>query len=196
MSISLIILLSLAALMIHSVLAAADSKSAAAPAMDPKVMEAMQPGPEHQQLAKLVGTWNVACSMWMKPDAEATQSKGTCVFRHILDRRFVQGDFSGSFMDKPFNGLAIIGYDRAAKRYVSTWCDSMATSFVCLKGTSSDNGRTITYAGDMVCPQQGPTTVRQVETHDSDSRFSLVMYQTPEGGKESKSMELVYTRRP
>lgn len=195
MSLALVILFTLA--VVAGVLAAAEPKFATDPktGLDPKIMEAMRPGPEHQRLAQLAGSWDVDCAMWMSPEAPVMQSRGTANYRVILDGRFVQADFSGSFQGQPFNGLSFLGYDRASKRYISTWCDSMATGFVCLSGTSEDDGRTIIYTGEIVCPQLGRTAVRQVETREQDC-FTIVMYQTPErGGGEFKSMELTYQRR-
>ena len=93
MTISLITLITIAALVALSALWAAEPKPAYAPGMDPKIMEAMQPGPEHQQLGKVAGSWDVSCSMWMYADAPVMESQGRSVFRTILDGRFLQADF-------------------------------------------------------------------------------------------------------
>lgn len=183
--------------MVSAVLAAAEPRPAtgAKPALDPRIAEAMQTGPEHQRLARLAGIWDVTCAMWMSPEAPVMESRGSATYRVILDGRFVQADFVGSFQGQRFTGLSLLGYDRAAQRHLSTWCDSMATNLVCLSGTSEDDGRTITYQGEMVCPQLGRTAIRQVETREQDDRFTIVMYQTPVGREEFKSMELTYERR-
>ena len=166
------------------------------PAMNPAVSEAMQPGPEHQQIGKVVGEWDVACTMWCQPGQPPDRSTGTDTFTSKYDGRYLKGKYTGSFRGQPFTGHTTKGFDRAAKRYFTTWCDNMGTGFVYLTGTSNDGGRTITYSGEMVCPISGPMSVRQVETHQSDDRFTIDMYQTPKsGGAESKSMELAYTRR-
>lgn len=172
------------------------SSSAGKPAIDPKVAECMKPGPEHQQIGKVVGEWDVACTMWMQPGQPPSKSTGSNTFTAKHDGRFIKGQFTGSFAEQPLTGHTTNGYDRAAKRYFTTWCDSMGTGFVYLTGTSNDQGKSITYSGEMVCPVSGPLSVRQVETHQTDDRFTIDMYQTPKsGGQESKSMELAYTRR-
>ena len=164
--------------------------------LDPALLELMRPGPEHAQLGKLAGTWDVDCTMWMMEGQDPVESTGRAVFTPVFDGRFVQCEFTGSFMGQPFHGRSTLGYDRAAKRYFSTWHDNMATGFVYLSGTSSDGGKTITYTGESVCPRMGPMSVRQEERHEADDRFTLVMYQKAKsGGQERKSMELVYTRR-
>lgn len=195
MTISLILLLALGTFVSVAVLSAAESKPPLATGIDPKFSDTMRPGPEHQQLAKLVGSWEVDCSMRMSPGAPVIESRGSSLFRAILDGRFLQADFSDIYQGQPFTGLSLMGFARASQRYVSTWCDSTSTGFICLQGTSTDDGRTITYVGEMVCPQLGRTTLRQVGTHEQDDRFTLVMYQTPDDQSEFKSMELVYRRR-
>ena len=97
-------------------------------------------------------------------------------------------------MGQPFQGHSLNGYDRGAKQYISVWYDSMGTGVTRLAGTSSDGGRTITYGGETVCPQDGLVQLRQIETHLSDDRFTLVAYQSKDG-KERKTMELTYLRR-
>jgi hypothetical protein len=170
--------------------------SSADPATDTKNLEAMQPGPEHEQLdQRLVGNWKVHCSLWMKPDASAMTSSGESNCKAILDGRFFRSDFSGTFQEKEYKGLSLIGYDRLTKKYVQTWCDSMSTTLVCLTGTSTDNGKTITFEGEIMCPHLGKSSIREIQRHDSDNRFTIVMYQKPENGSEFKSMELVYSRQ-
>src|SRR5688572_28248554 len=123
----LLITPALMALLSLSVLPAADDKSGAP---DAKAMELIKPGPEHQQLAKLVGTWDVACKMWMQPDAPPVDSKGSETFTTVFEGRFLQAKFEGSMMGQPFTGYSTMGYDRSAKRYVTTWHDSISTGLM------------------------------------------------------------------
>lgn len=177
-------------------MSSSSSQSSAQPAMNPALAEAMKPGPEHQQIGKVVGEWDVACTMWCQPGQPPEKSVGINTFTAKHDGRYVKGRYTGTFQGQPFTGHSTNGFDRAAKRYFTTWCDSMGTGFLYLTGTSADGGKTITYSGEMVCPISGPLFVRQVETHQSDDHFTTVMYQSPMGGgEESKSMELSYTRR-
>lgn len=161
----------------------------------PEALELMRPGPEHERLGKLAGTWSVDCTMWLAPGEDPVESTGRAVFSPVFDGRFVQCEFTGSFMGRPFHGRSTLGYDRVARQYFTTWHDNMATGFIYLTGTSDDGGRTITYTGESVCPRSGPISVRHIERHGSDDRFTLEMYQRPRnGGAETKNMELVYVR--
>ncbi len=175
-------------------LSAADDAKSHPPAMDPAAMEMMKPGPEHQALAKRVGTWDVVVKMWMQPDAPAQESKGTTKSTMILDGRYLQDDFTGTFMGQPFKGMGITGFDRMEKQYHTTWIDSMSTTMMQMSGTSDDNGKTVTSTGEMLCPMNKERIAfRQVEKRTSDDAFTVEMYNTV-NGKESKSMELSYTR--
>jgi hypothetical protein len=184
-------ILSLALLAIIGCAVAADQGSAAGRMPD---MTLMQPGAEHQALATVAGTWDVACTMWMDPAQPPTRSTGTAKLETILDGRYLRQDFTGEFMGQPFTGIGIEGYDRVKKAYTSTWLDSMSTGIMNMTGTSSDGGKTITYQGEFSCPMEnGQVKGRTVVTHPDDSTMLVTMYAT-RGGKESKSMELRYTR--
>ena len=78
--------------------------------------------------------------------------------------------------------------------YTSTWIDSMSTGVMHMDGTSSDGGKTITYAGDFSCPMEKTQIKgRSITTMIDDKTFMVTMFAT-RGGTESKSMELRYTR--
>ena len=162
---------------------------------DQAAMDLMQPGTEHAQLAKTIGTWKVAYTQWMKKGAEPTKATGQSIFTKLFDGRFIREEFTGDFQGKQFTGIGTMGFDRAAKRFVNTWYDSMGTGITSTNGTSGANGKDLVLRGTMTCPMRGEMNVRHVYAHQSDDKFTFTMYGESEG-KESKSMELVYTRKP
>lgn len=165
------------------------------PATNPAAMELMQPGPEHTRLAKTVGTWDVSVTHWPKPGEPPHQTKGTSTFVSVYDGRYLREEFTGDFNGKPFSGTGTIGYDRAAKHYVTTWYDSMGTGIAYLTGTGSPDSREVIYRGSMVCAgRPGTTQMRHVLVQETDDRFSITMF-SANNGPEQKSMELIYTRR-
>ena len=90
--------------------------------------EALEPGPEHKELAKLVGKWEVIGKFWMgTPDDGKAGPPGTSEFKSILGGRYIQQDFTGTFMGKPYTGMGVMGYDRYAKHYTAYWNDSVST---------------------------------------------------------------------
>jgi hypothetical protein len=159
-----------------------------------KMMELMKPGPEHQQMAKVVGTWDVDGKMWMDPKAPPSESKGTAKFSSVFDGRFIRQDFQGTMMGMAFTGTGYDGFDRAQGVYNSMWIDSMGTGMFNQTGKASADGKVITYTGEMWCPQtNGTMKARSVMTHVSDNEMTYEMFVTM-NGHEDKSMELHYHR--
>lgn len=173
--------------------AAADQEAGTSPGQTPD-MTLAQPGPEHQALAKLAGTWNVAATMWMEPGKPPMESTGTAKIETILDGRYLRQDYQGEFMGQKFTGLGIEGFDRVRNAYTTAWLDSMSTGIMHMDGKSSDGGRTITYTGEYSCPmEKRQIKGRSVTTITDDQAFTVTMY-SERDGKETKSMELRYTR--
>src|SRR5262245_16381154 len=96
--------------------------------IDPKMEEMMKkaeaactPGAAHKALDPLVGDWNAEVKLWMAPDAPPTITKGSAKNTWTLKDRFVQQEFSGEFMGKPFRGISFTGYDNVRGKYRSVW---------------------------------------------------------------------------
>jgi hypothetical protein len=179
-------------------------------------MQLTQPGTEHQQLAKLAGRYDVQAKCWMpsemsqpgqkqqgqqqqqQPQSQQQQapmeSTAQATFTPIFDGRFVREDFTGQMMGQPFTGVGIEGFDRVRQQWTIDWFDSMSTGTVHAKGTSTDNGKTVTFLGDFSCPMTGAVVpTRMIRTIGDDGHISFEMYAT-RNGKEDKTMELHYTR--
>jgi hypothetical protein len=153
-------------------------------------------GPEHERFAKMVGTWDTEMKMWMAPGTEPMVSKGTARFELMLDGRYVRQDFQGEMMGKPFTGVAIDGYDRIKKKYVSIWMDSESTGIYVSEGLPAGNG-TYVYYGEMDDPMTGvhDKIAKSVARELSDDKLVFEMYDQPPGSDEFKTMEITYTRR-
>lgn len=180
---------------------AEDAKKAEGAAMeaDPMmevVMKYGTPGPEHQELAKMVGKWNAATTMWMAPDAPPTTSTGTAEMTSVMGGRWIRQDYKGDFMGTPFNGVGYIGYDRFKEQYVSTWMDDMSTMVMVSYGTASADGKVVTY--ESVCDDVFTGTKDKVYKHIArnidDNTSIFEMYDKTPEGKEFKMMEIKYTR--
>src|SRR5712671_4063554 len=75
------------------------------------------PGPEHETLKKLEGTWNAKIKMG---DSE---SAGTATYKMECGCLWLMSDFRGEFFDQKFQGRGMDGYDPEKKKYVSVWVD-------------------------------------------------------------------------
>ncbi len=160
--------------------------------MDPALM---QPGPEHQRMAELAGSWDVAGEFTQGGQSMKTESKAT--FEMILGGRYLVQKVEGDAMvpgGEPFEGLAIEGYDKVAKQYFSTWFDNMGTGHMDTTGQASADGKTLTMSGEADFGQ-GPMKFREVMTRTSADAFTMEMFASDgqhEG--EQRVMKLSYTR--
>src|SRR5688572_27736968 len=74
--------------------------------------EGAKPGPEHEQLKKLEGTWDTV--MKFGP----MESKGTCVYKMELGGLWLSATFEGNIGGEKFTGKGYDTYDAAKKKYV------------------------------------------------------------------------------
>jgi len=183
-----------------SAIAAAD-KSAP---MDPKVAEMMKkheaaatPGEAHKMLAGSVGKWKTSSQMWDAPGTQPHTSKGTANMKMILGGRWLQQEFKGEVMGKPFEGIGLTGYDNVKGKYESHWYDSMSTGAMVAKGDYEASSKTIKDSGTMSCPFSADKTqdVRSEWQMVDKNKMIFSMYgKGPTDGPEFKMMEIVYTR--
>ena len=175
--------------------AAQDKKSAPMDekAMMDKMMQAGTPGAAHQKLEPLAGKFTVKSKMWSDPSKPPQESTGTAERNWILDKRFLEERFQGSYGGHPFTGIGTFGYDNVTKKYVGTWIDSMSTSVTTSKG--SLDGKVLKYKGMMSDPMSGkemPYTMHYTLT--SNDSHTVEMWGAGPNGKQMKWMEMVYTR--
>jgi hypothetical protein len=170
---------------------------------DPKMEEMMKkieatgtPGPAHKALDPLVGDWNAEVKMFMDPSAPPSVTKATAKSTWILGGRFVQEEFKGEFMGKPFRGLSITGYDNMKKEYNNVWVDDMGTGMFISDGKAEDGAKVLTLEGTHACPETGELNkaAKQVVRVISRDKHVFEMHD-PSKGANSKTMEITYTRK-
>lgn len=167
-------------------------------AQDQDMMKAWQdymtPGEMHKILANNVGEWNCEISSWMDPSQPPMKSEGTSVTESILEGRYFQTKFTGNFMGMTMNGLGIDGYDNARKVFFATWVDNMGTGIMYLEGTYDEASKTLNYNGTTTDPLGKEVKIRQtIKIIDKDN--SITEMYNEQDGKESKSLEIKYSRK-
>ena len=164
-------------------------------AMMDAMMKAATPGPNHKLLESMVGEWTAAMKMWMDPSAPATETKGTVSTRALLGGRYVEGVFKAPMMGMAFEGIGLNGYDNVTRQFVSTWIDNMGTGILFMTGTYDAATKTLTYLAEMADPMNPSVKVKMRETYRlvNDNQHVMEMYES-RGGKETKTMEVTYTR--
>jgi hypothetical protein len=153
------------------------------------------PGDPHKVLASLEGSWQTKTKEWMEPGKPPMESTGTADMKMLLDGRFLQQELSGDMMGQPYKGLGVLGYDNLRKKYVTTWIDSMGTGIFYMEGTGSADGKTITLKGSHAMPGGGSMTHRAIWKIVDENAQTFEMYGSHGKEKESKNMEITYTRK-
>lgn len=161
-----------------------------------KVAAAGKVGPEHKALEALVGDWNAEVKLWMDPSAPPNVTKGSAKSKWILGGRFVQQEFKGEFMGKPFQGMGLTGYDNMKKKYSSFWVDDVSTAMHISEGGAENAGKAITLEGKYDCAITGEKDKpsKQVVRIVSRDKHIYEMYD-PSQGVNAKTMEITYTRK-
>lgn len=199
MRFSVSILVALFVISLASPLMAKDKKSEQP--MDQQAMMELwkkmaTPGEPHKLFATLAGSWTTTSKEWMDPGKPPTESTGTAEIKMLLDGRFLYQEYTGQMMGQPFSGIGIDAYDNMTKKYVTAWLDSMGTGIFIMEGSASADGKTITLKGSHPEPGGGKMTHRAVWKIVDNNNQTFDMYGAHHGGKETKMMEIVYTRKP
>ena len=198
---SLFAVLSLGLVSGSTVLAAeGETQTKAAPKTDAahdKMMAEMQkaamPGPMHEFLKPMAGSWKATAKTWMAPGDPAV-SEGACENTWILGGRFLQTAYKGEFGGMPFEGFGLLGYDNQKKEFVSVWVDDMGTGISFSNGSADAAGKVLTLHSTTMDPATGKPVKYKMVTKVSDENQHAMSMITMKDGKEHTDMEITYTR--
>lgn len=149
-----------------------------------------QPGPEHKQLAKSVGTWDAVVKIDGAPD-----SKGTMVVQAVNGGLWVASKFTGDLGGAGFEGHGLDGYDQRKKKFVSVWTDSMSSGFMLMEGTFDEKAQAFVMTGEGPGPDGQPMKYKTVNKFSDNDHQTFQMYTVAPGGAETKMMTIEYTRK-
>lgn len=160
-------------------------------------MEYATPGETHKMLAKSDGIWNGANTTWMENGGKPITNTSEATNKMIFDGRYQVSEHKGNFMGMPFEGMSIVGYDNAKKKFVSTWIDNMGTGIMSAEGEWNASTKSIEFKGKMTDPARPgkDCDIREIFTFVDDNTQKLEMYgPDSKTGKEYKTMEILFTR--
>ena len=160
-----------------------------------KAEAAGKPGPGHKALEHFVGSWKAEVKCWMEPGGQPQVSKATAKGSWIMNGRFLQEDFQGEMMGKPFNGRSVYGYDNFKHTFNSVWISDMQTSMFQTEGRGEDANQTIKLQGTASCAATERTDIpmKVVLRILGPDRHTFEMYDCSRG-ENAKTMEITYTR--
>lgn len=161
-------------------------------------MELAAPGPEHDEMAHWVGTWNQKFTHWMMPGTPPTTSEAKCVNQAVLGGRFIiehtkgKMNFGGEPMD--FEGMGIFGYDRIKQKHVYAWVDNMGTLLMTGEGEADATGKTITYHSEMMDPSGVTMKIKMTTKIIDNDKHVMEMHTQMPDGTWFKNMQIDQTR--
>ena len=159
-------------------------------------MAAAAPGPAHRELDRFAGTRDVTVEAYLRPGAPPAVSTGTQTNRWTLGGRWMNGDYAGTFLGAPFEGLWRIGYDNTAKEYVGTWTDTVSTGLLIDRGDYDARADAFTLTGTATDPVSGGKVVsKSIYEFDGPDKFTVTSFGGPGPDDLPKTMELIYTRK-
>lgn len=151
------------------------------------------PGDAHKVLEKFVGKGPYT-GKWGMPGGPSVEMHGNAETKLMMGGRFLAETVKGDDPQMPFEGEARWGYDNHTKKYWATWLDSMTTSLSQMEGTWDAAKKTMTWTGDMYeAGENKNMKMKQVDTVKPDGTIYKVFYRV-EDGKETKVMEITYSR--
>jgi hypothetical protein len=166
-------------------------------AMMKKYMDASAPGDAHKKFDDLVGSWDIATTMWMNgPDQPATTAKGTAELKLVLGGRFLQQETKGEFMGMPSAGIGFNGYDNLDKKYTMFWIDNSSTAMYTAEGNFDKSGEILTMYGkmdDVLTGEHDKYTIYMLRLVDKNKW--IFEFHDATSQPSTKVGEMVYTRK-
>jgi hypothetical protein len=157
-----------------------------------------KPTPEHQRLAKEVGTWDATIKTWEPGStSEPSVSQGVEKVKMLHGGLWAKSEFEGKFGGMDFHGCGQTGYDTKKGKYVGTWVDSMSTEIMMMEGDYDPATRTLTMHSKGTGPSGKPYEAKTTSKFEGDDTrvFTMSMKSDDTKGEFAKMMEITYKRR-
>ncbi len=160
-------------------------------------LAASTPGPEHERLAELVGSYTVAGRFWAEPGADPVTATHSSAMRMALGDRYLIEELDGELWGDEFHGMGITGYDNVDEKYVTVWIDNMSTGIFVLSGNYDRGADAIVMQGQYTDPVTGAQrSVKSVDRIAEGGERVYEHYEITDDGSEFRVMQLTYRRKP
>jgi hypothetical protein len=170
-----------------------------AAALAEAMAKASTPGPQHQHLNALAGSWNVSIRFRMDPKTEWMESTGTVTRDWVLDKRFLKETVDATSPmpgGGTFQGLGYIGYNTLEGVYQSVWMENQSTAIMTESGAYDAANKVMRFRGAHRDPVTGRSILVRSELDMRDpNRHVYSGYSIALDGSEYKSFEGTATRR-
>jgi hypothetical protein len=151
-----------------------------------RAQEPPKPGPEHEMLKKMEGTWDFTMKFG------GMESKGTTVYKMDLGGLWLTGTMQCELFGSKFQGKSLDSYDAAKKKFVGVWVDSMSTSPMLMEGTYDKEKKELTMVGEGPGMDGKLTKHKAVSAMPDNDTINFSMYM---GDGKEPAFTVVYKRK-
>jgi hypothetical protein len=155
-----------------------------------------QPGEHHKLLERLVGEWNTETRLFLGGQATPAE-KGTAQTGWLMEGRWLKTTSKGTMLGQPFEGFSVMGYDNFKMSYVVTSLTSMDTAMIRQEGDMDPGGKVLLAYGtlDEYTTGEHDKMVKTLWRFESADKIVMEIHDLPIGEKNTKVVEVVYTRK-
>ena len=160
----------------------------------PKLTRAsMGPPQEMQQIAGLVGTWDVVRQTRWDTTQPPLESQAVCVNTMILNGCAMERSITSQMRQMAYEGRGTLSYHQGLKKWQYTWLDNTGGLLSHYQGSMTDGK--LAVSGEDVTPLVTVWT-RITISNITDKRFDETIESSRDGGKTWKVVATsVYTKR-
>lgn len=151
--------------------------------------EVPKPGPEHEALKQLVGTWEATVKMG------GMESKGTMTYKMDLGGLWLVSDFQGEFGGMKFQGKGLETYDPVKKKYFAIWVDAWSTAPMITEGTRDKSGKVLTMTGEGPGQDGKPAKYKTVTEMKDKDHMHFTLFAQGADGKDQTVLTITYKRQ-
>jgi len=167
---------------------------------DKKMMELLEkystPGEYHKHLDYFVGKWQSFVKMFGEPGSEPMTHKQEITVKWILGGRYLRAHLKGVMMGRSYDVFVFTGYNNYSEKVFAIQLSTMDTGYFISSGTLSKDGKLRAETGIMDDYFTGKKVkVKAVTTLLDKDKYKYDLYTIDAEGKETKSMEIIYTRK-
>jgi hypothetical protein len=154
-----------------------------------------KPGPEHERLKKMEGTWQASMKMNAEPGKPPLESKGTMTFKMECGGLWLSSHLVAELAGQKFEGKGLDGYDPGKKKFVMLWVDSMGTLPMIGEGTYDKDSNATTIFADYPGPDGKVVKHKMVSIQKDDDTIEWSLSIPDKDKKDVVMMSVVYKRK-
>lgn len=152
-------------------------------------------GTNHKMLDSLSGTWQTEFKFYQDGVDTAQTIKMSATISPVLNGLYQQTLHRGKIMDMPYEGRAVLGFNKASKQFEYTWLDNFSSGMLFLTGKMDSLSKQIVLTGSLADPVTGKDIgIRQTIEIINNKEQRIKLYDT-KNNIERLSMEIILQKK-